>query len=195
MSALARAAISYGPDLPTEADLRLCGDVTGKRVLVLGDVGATAVAFARTGARTIALAPSSPAIDEARGLAEEAEVHVELHVGELADLGFLTSASVDVVFSTQASQTDDLSRLVRQVHRVLREHGVFVVAVPHPALALTRVASLSKGYWGNGGRTLTTYFTTLTRNGFAVDVLLEPEPAGGALAPPVLVARGRKLGA
>lgn len=190
----ARSAITYGVDLPTEADLRLCGDVSTKRVVVLGDAARAPVAFARLGARTIAVDPSDNAVEAGRIAADDAEVRVEFHVGDLADLGFITSASVDLVFSSAASEADDLSRLVRQAHRVLREHGSLVLAVPHPARALTNVASLAKGYWANGHRTMSEYFTTLTRAAFTVDVLLEPEPSGGALVPPVLVTRGRKVG-
>jgi SAM-dependent methyltransferase len=194
MSTDARAAISYGDDLPTEADLRLCGDVATKRVLVLGDAAVAPIAFARLGARTIAVDPKPDVVEAGRRAAEAAEIRVEFHTGDLADLGFVTSASVDVVFSSAASETDDLSRMVRQAHRVLREHGSLVMAVPHPALAITKVASLAKGYWDNGHRTLTDYFTTLVRASFAVDVLLEPEPNAGARVPPVLVMRGRKIG-
>jgi SAM-dependent methyltransferase len=194
VSSDARGAIGYGDDLPTEADLRLCGDVATKRVLVLGDAAVTPIAFARLGARTIAVDPKTDAVEMGRRGAEAAEVRVEFHAGDVADLGFVTSASVDVVFSSVRSQTDDLSRLVRQAHRVLREHGSLVMAVPHPAVAITNVASLAKGYWANGHRTLTDYFTTLVRASFTVDVLLEPEPNGGAIVPPVLVLRGRKLG-
>ena len=195
MSTEARSAISYGADLPTEADLRLCGDVSSKRVLVLGNAAETPVAFSRLGARTIAVDPVEADVDAGRIAAAAAEVHVEFHVGDLADLGFIMSASVDVVFSAAASETDDLARLVRQAHRVLREHGALVLALPHPARALTNVTSLSKGYWANGHRTISDYFTTLTRSTFAVDVLLEPEPSTGALVPPVLVMRARKVGA
>ena len=190
----ARSTITYGVDLPTEADLRLCGDVSTKRVAVLGDAARTPIAFARLGARTIAIDPTDDAVEAGRRAADDAEVRVEFHVGDLADLGFITSASVDLVFSTAASETDDLSRMVRQAHRVLREHGALVLAVPHPARAMTNVASLAKGYWASGHRTLTEYFTTLTRAAFTVEVLLEPEPSGGAMVPPVLIIRGRKLG-
>jgi SAM-dependent methyltransferase len=189
-----RSTITYGVELPTEADLRLCGDVSTKRVVVLGDAARTPIAFARLGARTIAVDPSEEAVESGRQAADAAEVKIEFHVGDLADLGFVTSASVDLVFSTAASESDDLSRLVRQAHRVLREHGSLVLAVPHPARALTNVASLAKGYWANGHRTMSEYFTTLTRAAFTVDVLLEPEPSGGAMVPPVLVTRGRKVG-
>ena len=42
--------VQYGPDLPTEADLRLCGDLSGRRVLELGCGGEQAsIALAHQG--------------------------------------------------------------------------------------------------------------------------------------------------
>ena len=43
--------VQFGPDLPTDADLRLCGDMRNKRVLDLGcGRGENAVTFAKLGA-------------------------------------------------------------------------------------------------------------------------------------------------
>jgi hypothetical protein len=53
-----------------------------------------------------------------------------------------------------------------------------VLAVPHPARAMTNVASLA-GLLGQRPSRAAGYFTTLTAS-FTVDVLLEPEPTGGA---------------
>ena len=53
--------ISYGDDVPDESELRLCGDVAGKRVVELG-LGAgppNAITFAALGAKTMAVDPSS----------------------------------------------------------------------------------------------------------------------------------------
>ena len=48
--------VQYGVDLPTEAELRLCGDMTNKRVLDLGcGRGENAVTFARQAAHVIAI--------------------------------------------------------------------------------------------------------------------------------------------
>ena len=44
--------VQYGPDIPTEADLRLLGNLENKRVLELGcGGGPNAVAMAKQGAR------------------------------------------------------------------------------------------------------------------------------------------------
>src|SRR5262245_56635212 len=62
------SAISYGPGVPDEHDLRLCGDVAGKRVIGLGGT-ANAIAFAERGARALAAATAQQ-IDEGRERAE-----------------------------------------------------------------------------------------------------------------------------
>ena len=47
--------VQFGPDLPTEAELRLCGDIAGRRVLDLGcGAGENAVTMAGQGAHVIA---------------------------------------------------------------------------------------------------------------------------------------------
>lgn len=133
--------IAYGPDVPTEQELRLIGEMSGRRVLDLGcGSGATAVAFARQGATVIAVDASSAQLAHARALAERAEARVEWHLGDLADLAFLRADSIDVAFSAHAiAEVADVGRVFRQVHRVLRPHGVFVLSYEHPlALLLTR---------------------------------------------------------
>src|SRR5215471_9970022 len=139
--AIASGAITYGPDLPTDADLRLCGDVSGRRVLDLGSgAGENAIAFAMSGAHVIALDTSKAQLSLARKLAEVAEVRVELHESDVCDLAFLRADSIDLAFAAGVlGEVDDIDRLLRQVHRVLRPGAAFVFSFDHPmALALGR---------------------------------------------------------
>ncbi|HET9601608.1 MAG TPA: class I SAM-dependent methyltransferase, partial [Acidimicrobiales bacterium] len=114
--------------MPDESDLRLCGEVSGKRVIELGGTG-SAIAFAERGARAMAAAGVEQ-VEEGREQAEQAGVRVEFHAGDLADLGFATSGSVDLVFSTALADVDDLARVLRQAHRVLRPEASLVFSVP-----------------------------------------------------------------
>ena len=126
---------AYGPDIPDESQFRLLGDLKGKRVLDLGcGGGQCTVAFARAGATAIGLDQSNVQLSFARRLAAAAEVRVELRQGDVADLAFLRADSIDVAFSAYAfDDVNDLSRVFRQVHRVLKVGGPLVFSVPHPA--------------------------------------------------------------
>jgi len=126
--------VHYGPGAPTERELRLLGSVVGKRVLDLGcGAGQAAISLAMQGATAIAVDASSAQLGRARARAEREEVRVEWHEGDVADLAFLGADSVDLVFSAHAlDEVRDLSRVFRQVHRVLKPHGAFVFSHEHP---------------------------------------------------------------
>lgn len=212
--------VCYGPDGPTEDDLRLIGDVTGKRVLDLGTgLGQTAIAFAKQGAVAIAVDASARQLERARDLAEREEVRIEWHQGDLADLAFLRADSIDLAFSAFAvSEVEDLDRLLRQVHRVLRAHSVFVFSYEHPlalcagreqAAAPTAATgpALLRPYHSSEPivvehegerlvvyqRTVSDVFAALGRAGFRIEVIVEPQPSRGPV-PTTIVWRARKEG-
>src|SRR3954471_10710029 len=130
--------VAYGPDIPTEGQYRLLGNVEDKRVLVLGcGSGAESVALARQGARVIAVDPALRRIEEARAQIERAEVKVELHQSDLAELPFVRADSIDLALSVYAlANVDDLDRVFRQLRRFLPPESVFVFSLPHPAYAM-----------------------------------------------------------
>lgn len=202
--------VHYGPALASEREFRLLGDVRGKRVLDLGcGTGQAAIALARQGATVIAVDASGDQIEVARERSARAEVRIEWHRSDLADLAFLSADSVDIAFSAYAlGEIDDLSRLFRQVHRVLRHHGPFVFSHEHPLALATAHDAPAPGTvpeaepagpavvrrslfdpspigLARSGEQITLYprtiadeLTTLHRAGFRIDVLLEPPPLG-----------------
>jgi SAM-dependent methyltransferase len=218
--------VVYGTELPTEADLKLLGSVEGTRVLDLGcGVGRNAVALARRGAKVIAVDPSADALAVARERADEAEVRVELHQAGLAELAFLRSDSIDAAVSVMALATaDDLARVLRQVHRVLKPEAPFACSVPHPAFAMIDPRAgdplkIIRAYddasprtWELDGqpvvdhpRTFAELFTTFSRANFRIDQVIEPTAATGSgrvagwadamrIVPATLVLRARKQG-
>jgi SAM-dependent methyltransferase len=192
--------LSYGPNVPDERELRLCGDVNAKRVIELGVAPEiNAIALARAGAKAIAVDPDPDRIRAGRAAAEEIGVRIEFHQGELGDLGFATSASIDLVVAAGTlHHIEDLSRVLRQVHRVLRPEAPFVVTLPHPILAMldTEGRVVRQPYGRVPNRTLSDLFTALSRANFRVDVIQELFAAGRAdpVAPELLVLRARKLG-
>jgi len=225
-AAVEAGVVSYGADIPNESELRLCGDVSGKRVLDLGcGSGENAVAFARHGAHVIAIDRSLSHLHIARKLAEEAEVRVEWHESDVADLAFLRADSIDVAFAAGVlGEVEDLDRVFRQVHRVLRPGAPFVFSCDHPmALAVGRdgaapgalplgTLEVRRSYFDPRPaeviraderitvfpRTIADTFASLHRAGYRVDVLLEPEPTQssdpGPDVPTVIVWRARKEG-
>jgi SAM-dependent methyltransferase len=185
--------VSYGAGVADDAELRLCGDLNGKRVIELGLApgSGNAIPMAQAGAKTIVVDPDALLIAATRRLADEAEVHVECHQGDLADLGFATSASVDLVLSVhRLVDVDDLPRVLRQAHRVLKPEAPLVIAVDHPA-------GVEAGQrYGSGTFSIGSIFTSLLRTDFRVDVMHElfPLDRPEALLPVTLVIRARKLG-
>jgi len=216
--------VSYGPDCPTEAQLRLLGRLEGKRVLDLGcGGGPISVAMVKQGAKVISVDSSVEQLGHARRLGEREEVTLELHQGDLAELAFVRADTIDLVVSVYAlGMVNDLDRVFRQVHRVLRPDAHFVISLAHPAGRACDSGgppAIRRSYWdsspitwtdaGEHGAdhpvTVTELFTSLSRANFLVDTILEPEPpASGtrsrwwrpamAWLPSTLIVRARKLG-
>jgi SAM-dependent methyltransferase len=201
---------------------KLLGDLAGKRVLELGaGDGETTIALATAGATVISLDPDPDRVERARARAATAEVRVEVRVGDLADLAFLRADSVDGVVSPGAlAGLAELDRLFRQVHRVLRPGGPFAFTLPHPAALTVGLDAEAEGalplaqpffarsYFDASPairgearvepHTIAEVFTGLTRAGYRVDVIGEPEPPrtarGQAIMPDLVVWRARKEG-
>ena len=193
--------VSYGPDVGTEDDFRLLGDLKGKRVLELGCGPAQrCIAFARQGATAIGVDFSSEMIDAAKRLCEREGVRVELRQSDLADLAFLRADSVDLVFSAYAlSYGRDLERIFRQAQRVLKAGSPLVFSMRHPVYDVfddtdvQRAPVVTSSYFDRssssqhrGGEIVEVHhYTTadllmgLVRSGFRIDTVIEPELATG----------------
>jgi SAM-dependent methyltransferase len=187
----------YGPDIPTEAELRLLGDVKGKRILELGCGGAQcSIAFAKQGASAIGVDFSAEQLAFARRLCDREGAKVELRQSDLADLAFLTSDSVDIAFSAYTfGYVEDLGRVFRQIHRVLKVGAPLVFSLPHPAYdmidddadpaLLVRRSYFDRSpidYEWNGiaftdyHHTISDLYMSLVRSSYRVEQILEPEP-------------------
>ncbi|MEI8237832.1 MAG: class I SAM-dependent methyltransferase [Actinomycetota bacterium] len=196
-------SIWYGANVADESELRLCGDLAGKRVIELG-IAATpsstmpnAVVLALAGAKAIALDPQAGAIADLRVAADRHEVKVECHHGDLADLGFATSGSVDLVVASHTlGDVDDLPRLLRQVHRVLKPGSSFVVASTHPVAAMFGNDHTAHYAYGTTALTFSELYMAFERSNFRLDVIheLADRRVREPVAPAVLVVRARKQG-
>jgi SAM-dependent methyltransferase len=216
--------VSYGADVPREDTLKLLGSVEGKRILDLGcGAGHNAIALARQGAKVIGVDESSTQIADARAACEREGVKVELHHAPLAELAFLRADTIDgAVSAFGLAPIDDIDRVFRQVHRVLRPEMHLVLSLPHPAFALVSADDperrVTRSYWDtaplpNGDpeapsdvpRTIAALFTSLGRANFRVDTVLEPEPPARGrrskqwsdsmqFVPATLIVRAKKWG-
>lgn len=191
--------IRFGRDLPDDRELRLCGSIDdGLRALELGiSDEENAVAFALAGAKAIAVDPDPARIDRLRDAATAHEIRVECHHSDLADLGFATSGSLELVVANHTLvDVDDLGRLFRQVHRVLRSSRPFVISVPHPFVGVYTTDEYgSKVHpYGTVGRTIGDWFIHLTRANFRVDQILELGVSDISPVPTTLILRAVKEG-
>lgn len=218
--------VHFGPGLDDEALERLIGSGENKRVLELGcGDGSNAIALARQGARVIVVDPSASRLEVARRNAEEAGVRVEFHHSDLAELAGVRADRLDFCIAIYSlSQVDDVARVFRQVHRLLRPEAPFVISLPHP-LELQTFESDMRG--DDGPRLTRSAFddsrvlvgperipvephrisdivTALTRSNFRVDAVLEPPMGAGdggvfraprhRWVPATVIFRGRKQG-
>lgn len=217
--------VRYGPGIPGEDALKLLGHLDGRRVLELGCSPSTAVTMAGAGAKVIVVDESEDALAAVRDRAGHQGVRVETRHGPLAELAFVRAETIDVALSIYGlAAVDDIDRVFRQVHRVLRPERPFVFSLPHPAFGLLdpddEEPRLRRRWWddrprpGPGAtpdraphrpRTPAALFTSLGRANFRVDVVAEPPADREATAPdqwsealawvpPTLILRARKQG-
>ena len=192
--------ISFGNDVADDLELRICGDVRGKRVLELGIFGAmpNCVTLARKGARVTSVDTHRDAIQRARHAAGEFEVNVEFHEGGHADLGMMMSGAADLAVSIHQIDADtDIARLFRQVHRVLKPEAGFIFAIGHPAAAIFDAGDpTARRQYGANTPTIGELTMALQRTNFTIDVMYELMPISRprAVVPGTLVIRARKLG-
>lgn len=177
---------------------RLLGPLAGRRILDLGCAGGeAAVAFARAGATVLAVDDTAERVEATRALADRNDVRFEVHHADLAELAFLRADSIDAAYSDGAlADVADLARVVRQVHRVLRQGAPLVIVLPHPFAGF---GAPDRPTFDDVARprvrTFTEVFTELVRAGYRVDTLLEPElPSADGRDPGCIILRARKEG-
>ncbi|MCQ3807517.1 MAG: class I SAM-dependent methyltransferase [Acidimicrobiaceae bacterium] len=193
--------VDLGAGVEPGLDRRLIGHASGRRILELGCGGGhAAVGLALRGARVTAIDDVTE-ITAGRELAIRHETTVEFHQTHLADLAFLTADQIDLAFSVTAlSFVEDLDRVVRQVHRVIKPGGHLLISLPHPAAlcADQHDPALTIRPW-NGNRpvgeryihNVESIVSSMCRAKFVVDTVLERH-ADDDMLPSTLVVRARK---
>jgi SAM-dependent methyltransferase len=187
--------VTYGEGVPGDEELGLLGDVSGgKRVLELGSSG-NSIALARGGAKALAVDPDPTRISDLRVAAADADVSVECHNGDLGDLGFAPSGTIDAVLSVHTlDDVDDLGRILRQVHRVLRPGAPFVLVLDHPFAGVGPDAKGRMHRYGEQRRTIGELLAALDRSNFRVETFDELGVSGESAVPTTLALKVRKQG-
>ena len=197
--------VQFGPDIDDAAMGRLVGSVgplEGRRVLDLGcGAGAASLSLARRGARVISVEASTARLTQARAAAELADIKIEFHHSDLADLAFLRADSIELVIAVYSlAGVQDLGRVFRQLHRIMKPDAALVLSLPHPFSMmleldadeqstpyLTRTAWSDQAIsWRASGDEGVTHvhqigdvFTNLLRSNFRVDAVYEPAAIEG----------------
>ena len=190
--------IHYGAGTPTENELQLLGDPTGKDLIDVGCGGAqNTIAFKRAGAaRALGVDQSAEQLAYSQRLADDEGIEIELLKAQVEDLAPVPDASFDIAFSAYCFQfVQDIRSTFRAVYRVLRPGGRFAFCLGHPAYAMfgEEGYDMSKPYFqrdaefiwpfddGHVSRMTVVHHTTedlfdaLRLAGFQVERLLEPE--------------------
>ena len=192
--------VHYGPISPGERELRLLGDVRGKRVLELACGAAqNSIALAKWGARVTALDFSSRQLQKARRLIEQEAVRVNLLRADMERLRMLGDASFEIVLSSFGWEfVPDLATCFSECQRVLSSDGLLLVCTVHPlaafewddgerGLLVTDYFNLPVEVWdvsetANARRGMTFFHTVqemtelLTSSGLSIERILEPYP-------------------
>jgi SAM-dependent methyltransferase len=125
----------WSPEGLDEADVRLLGDVRGRRVLDLGCGAGQCARWLRSeGAVSVGLDLSMRQLQHARRIDDDKSIHVPTVCGSAARLPF-ADASFDTVASAFGALpfVVDVAGALREVRRVLRPDGAAVFSVVHPA--------------------------------------------------------------
>ncbi len=200
-------SVELGPGDVDGLDRRLLGDVSDMRVLDLGcGAGHSAVALAKQGARVVAIDADESQVALTKEAAERAEVHVEVHQADLADLAFLNADTFDAIVAVHSlAAVADVGRVFRQGHRLLKTDRPIVMTLPHPAALMVTTDSpktissnyadtdtLGAGHYLTHRHGIGHIFTQLNRANYRIDTLIEP--ANNGPHPASVVFRARKIG-
>ena len=192
--------LCWGHRVAPERELRLLGDVRGKRALVLGcGGGQDVIALARLGASSVTGVDFSKVqLAHAKENLARAKVEATLIESSVTELSMLADESFDLVVSVHVmSYIENIDACFAEARRVLVPDGVFAFSTQHPIdCATSDVAPYGfiKSYFqletnepwtslgGNAApfrryhRTVADYFQCLQNARFTIEALLEPPP-------------------
>lgn len=120
-----------------DIELKLLGDVSGKRILHLQcHFGQDSISLAKMGATVVAIDLSDKAIDAARTLADEMNVDVTFHCCDVYDVPNHVSGDFDIIYTSYGviGWLPDLNKWAAIIHQFLQPNGKFLLVEFHPVV-------------------------------------------------------------
>jgi ubiquinone/menaquinone biosynthesis C-methylase UbiE len=190
----------WGPNRHPEDELKILGNVRGKKVLEVGCGAAQfGIELVKRGATVTGIDLSDEQIRHARANIRKAGVAYSLHRGNAEDLSRFRSGTFDIVTSDFALGFIDLDKLLPEVRRVLKPGGFCAFSWASPILdcmtwgGSAPVVGFIRNYFDRdpfveGGkdptyeykRTYGDWVRAFVRAGLVLEDLVEPQtPKGG----------------
>ena len=145
-SGLSPDEVDFGdPIFPTESDLRILGEVAGKRVVELGAGGCNCgIALAKQGARVTCLDVSEAQLRIGREHAAQAGVDIEIVEAEAREISRFGPAAFDLAIAIASlNYVPNLDEVFARVFAGLASGGRFVFSLPHPFMGAFEASVLS----------------------------------------------------
>ena len=137
----------WGIHAPYENEIKLLSNVKGKKILEVGcGGGQSSIALAKKGAMCTGIDISKEQLKFAEKLAKKEKVKVRFIKGNFQNLtNFFKPNSFDIVISAWAFQySPNLKKLFKEVWKVLKKDGLFVLSMPHPFHDIIDVKTFKK---------------------------------------------------
>jgi len=180
--------------MPSEEDLHLFGDVSGKKVLEIGCGSGHSLKYLgdRNASELWGLDMSTQQIDIAARYLKECGYEAHLFNSPMEDKAGLPERYFDIVYSIYAiGWTTDLQKTFNLIAAYLKKGGIFIFSWDHPVMRCMEVEEdklvfKSSYYYENivtfekygfdasfGKRKISTYINALARAGFAIEEMIE----------------------
>ncbi|MBM7096202.1 methyltransferase domain-containing protein [Bacillus sp. H-16] len=184
----------YGPFAPNEEDVRLLGNLEGKRVLDIGCGSGHSLLYmeGQNAGELWGIDLSCSQVSAARTVLKDCTVPVTLFESPMEKNPGLPEGYFDLVYSIYAlGWTTDLAQTVKNVAGYLKKNGVFIFSWEHPlynrmthngdSLQMTKPYFEEGPYQHSGWNVpvtmqqlkLSTYINTLSKQGLVIEQMVE----------------------
>lgn len=146
-----RTGKDYSRDeMNNPAMFEILGDIRGKRILDVGcGEGYNCRIMAKKGAKVTAIDFSEKLINFAIRQEEKERLKIDYYILNANNLHIFKNNTFDIVTCFMALQDiEDYQGAVKETHRVLKKHGLFIFVIPHPCFETRIMGGKIIGGWG-----------------------------------------------